>query len=377
MSAQVQDAGGAYVDTVFHDNVDRSAEDFVSVSLLISEPAKGLFSPFGHTAFRLQCPVFDLDYVFHYVMIEPDGIHNETLSYITGRFEVCMQSETYVDYILDSEEKHRGVKMYPLHLSPADEQRLWRLLDEEVAKGFIPKYDFFKKGCAVMMAELLAKAIYPKNVDYSEANPYFNRPQYEIIARELENIPWVRFAMTTAMFGYSHLRYQEKLQVPAHLATAWQCVKLDNRPLAGDEKIITKHWYYVDDCYLTPMRMAMIMLIISMIALFLKKNVLDYIILAMQVIMAVNVLVMSIAGFSCVRFSWLFIPFNLLPIIGWRWRKHWALPYAVVLAVWCMVMLFVPHMLVDATHIILTLAFAIILLKQSNILQRLLAKSVA
>jgi hypothetical protein len=34
-------------------------------------------------------------------------------------------------------------------------------------------------------------------------------------------------------------------------------------------------------------------------------------------------------------------------------------------------------MLVDTTHIILALAFAIMLLKQSNILQRLINKSVA
>ena len=57
-----------------------------------------------------------------------------------------------------------------------------------------------------VMAEMLGDAIYPKTMDYSEANPYFNRPQYEIIARQLEDIPWVRFAMTTAMFGFSHLR---------------------------------------------------------------------------------------------------------------------------------------------------------------------------
>lgn len=376
VSAQIVDSEGQYVDTVFNDNVDRTAEDFVTVSLMISEPAKGLFSPFGHTAFRLQCSTFNLDYVFHYVMVEPKGVHNETLSYITGRFEVCMLAEDYEDYIRDSEQKHRGIKMYPLNLSPSDEQKLWRLLDEEVAKGFIPKYDFFKKGCAVMMAEMLGDAIYPKTMDYSEANPYFNRSQYEIIARQLEDIPWVRFAMTTAMFGFSHLRYQEKLQVPAHLASVWQCVKINNKPLAGDEKILTKHWYYVDDCYITPTRIAIILLIISVVSLFVRKEYLDYIILAMQVSMTIMVLVMSIAGFSVVKWSWLFIPFNILPAICWKWRKYWALPYAGVLMLWLIVMLFIPHCLVDTTHIILVQAFIVVLLHQSNALQRYLIRSV-
>ena len=36
MSAQIVDAEGQYVDTAFNDNVDRTEEDFVTVSLLIS-----------------------------------------------------------------------------------------------------------------------------------------------------------------------------------------------------------------------------------------------------------------------------------------------------------------------------------------------------
>jgi Na+/phosphate symporter len=66
-----------------------------------------------------------------------------------------------------------------------------------------------------------------------------------------------------------------------------------------------------------------------------------------------------------------------LPAICWKWRKYWAVPYAAVLAVWVLVMVLVPHMLVDTTHIVFTLAFAIVLLKQSNILQRFLTMSVA
>ena len=81
--------------------------------------------------------------------------------------------------------------------------------------------------------------------------------------------------------------------------------------------------------------------------------------------------------FPKAHWNWLLIPFNILPAICWKWRKYWALPYATVLAVWGLVMVLVPHMLVDTPHIILTLAFAIMLLKQSNILQRFFAMSVA
>ena len=37
VSAQIVDANGQYVDTVFNDNVDRTAEDFVIASLLVRQ----------------------------------------------------------------------------------------------------------------------------------------------------------------------------------------------------------------------------------------------------------------------------------------------------------------------------------------------------
>ena len=378
VSAQIVDEKGQYVDTIFNDNIDRSAEDFVKISLLISEPAKGLFSPFGHTAFRLQCPIFDLDYVFHYAMFQSgkSDNSNQTLAYITGQFEVRLIADTFATYLRDNEAKHRGLKEYPLNLSPTEEQKLWRILDEEMVREKILKFDFFRKGCAVKMLEMVEKTVGINSLDYSDANPYFNRPQYEIVARQLEDVPWVRFAMTTAMFGCTHLRFQEKLQVPSHLAAVWQATQVNGRRLAGDEIILSKHWYYTDDSYLTPDRIALLFMLISMLSLFLRKNYLDYVVLAMQAFMAVSVLSIAIVGFSYVRWNWLFVPFNILPIICWKWRRYWALPYAGILMLWVIVMLFIPHCLVDTTHIILVQAFIVVLLHQSNALQRYLIKYV-
>ena len=62
--------------------------------------------------------------------------------------------------------------------------------------------------------------------------------------------------------------------------------------------------------------------------------------------------------------SWLIIPFNILPAICWKWRKKWALPYVIVIALWCICMLCATHRLVEYTHIILATSFGIILLKQ-------------
>ena len=64
VSAQIVDAQGQYVDTVFNDNVDRTAEDFVTVSLMIADPGVEFYTVLGHACLRLQCPTFALDYCY-------------------------------------------------------------------------------------------------------------------------------------------------------------------------------------------------------------------------------------------------------------------------------------------------------------------------
>ena len=72
MSAKEQ-----YVDPVFGDTIDRSAEDFVKVSLVIADPGALFSSVLGHACLRMQCPVFGLDACYSYE------------SMLVGRVAIC------------------------------------------------------------------------------------------------------------------------------------------------------------------------------------------------------------------------------------------------------------------------------------------------
>jgi hypothetical protein len=186
----------------------------------------------------------------------------------------------------------------------------------------------------------------------------------------MQHAPWMRFVMLTAMYGHTKQSgCSNNLLIPADLAMAWQTAIVDGLPVLSDGVRIVPNNYYKSNGWFTPLRLAIMLLIISIIGLFIAKPYTDWTILGVQLLMSVLVLLFSVMGSTFIVWNWLLIPFNVLPIICWKWRRYWALPYVGVLVVWCLVMLFVPHMLVDATHIILTLAFAIVLLKQSNITQ--------
>ena len=357
------------MDTVFNDNVDRTAEDFVKATILISDPMEGLLSAAGHTAIRVQSHVFDLDYVYHYVTIHASDSISETKAILTGQFVVQMVADSFATYVKQNAEKPRGLTEYPLYLTPGEEQELWRILDEELESGKQLKYDFVQEGCAVKSSKLIKRVLGKKQIDYSACDPRFSAPQYELVSAAMQHAPWLRFVMLTGLYGNTHKKgCENNLLIPADLAEAWQTATVDGNLLLGDGVRLVPNNYYHAEGWLTPMRLALVFLIISILGLFFKQPYTDWIILGMQVLVALLVLIFSLLGSSVIVWNWLLIPFNILPAICWRWRKYWALPYAIVLAIWCVVMLFVPHMLVDGTHIVLTAAFASVLLKQSNIL---------
>lgn len=377
VSAQIVDAEGQYVDTVFNDHVDRTAEDFVIASILISDPVEGVLPLAGHTAIRVQCPVFDLDYVYHYIMIRQEDSISETKALLTGQFFVQMVADTFATYVQNSEDINRGLTEYRLYLTPQEEQKLWQILDEELVSGKQLKYDFVQEGCAVKTKKLLERVLGKKHIDYSACDPRFSAPQYELVSAAMQHAPWMRFVMLTAMYGHTKQSgCANNLLIPADVAAAWQTATVDGRPLLSDGVRIVANNYYQSDGWFTPLRLAIMLLIISIIGLFVTKPYTDWIILGMQLLMSVLVLLFSVMGSTFIVWNWLLIPFNILPAICWKWRNYWALPYAAILVVWCLVMVFVPHMLVDTTHIILVQAFIVVLLHQSNALQRYLIRYV-
>ena len=89
---------------------------------------------------------------------------------------------------------------------------------------------------------------------------------------------------------------------------------------------------------------------------------------AQTVIGAFMVYLICFSNLCHTEWNWLIVPFNILPAIFWYWRKYWALPYACALLIWCGVMSYVAiwgHVLVDWPHIVLVLAWTLVLIKQS------------
>ena len=65
------------------------------------------------------------------------------------------------------------------------------------------------------------------------------------------------------------------------------------------------------------------------------------------------------SNLTAMGWNWLIVPFNLLPLVLWKWRAKCALWFAGVLVLWEIGMMVHPHRLTDPAYLVLVAAYII------------------
>ena len=339
-------------------------EDFVRAYYVIAEPGGKLYSVFGHACLHMVCPAYGLDYIYSY---ESENAAKLLLKFFSGRLQMGMLCMTPAEYMEEFAAQGRGVKEYELNLPIAMKRELWRVLDEKTAEGMWLPYDFEARGCAYSCMAMLEEALGETKIDYGEWSSRFNRTRREIANDyAAPEYPW-DFLVITSVVGAEYDRVDtitEKLLVPVELAEVWQHAKVNGEYLLSREAhellpSVRKHTAPL----FTPMWAAMILLVLAILGCFTDKPYIDYLLLGIVTLIGLaETYLVVFSTLPCTQWHWLLIPFNLLPAICWKWRKYWALPYAVVIGLWSMCMLALPHQLVDYSMVVTAVAFMIVLI---------------
>lgn len=353
----------------FNDTIDRSAPDFVTVSLVVCDPDDVLYSTLGHAALHLQCPTFDLDYVFSY---ESEDVRDKIWTFLKGDLKMGMFALPTEEFVDIYRETGRGVREYTINLSPAQKQRLWEIMDNHVAEGANLPYDYFHRGCAKSVVHVMHEAIGRTAIHYAPwSDKYTKQTQREIVRNYIENAPWEEFVMyfLIGIDGDRDCPCEQKLIVPTDLVEVWQRAAFDSgEPVLDPEpRVLLEATQHNEGTWCTPLLVSLLLLLLA----FIPWKGIDYTLLALYTLIgaAMSYLILF-SGLPCTDWNWLIIPFNILPAIFWHWRRWWALPYAIIIFVWCLVMTgewFWGHILVDWPHILLALSFCIVLAKQSSL----------
>lgn len=367
----------------FNDTIDRLAPDFVRVSLVVCDPDEVLYSTLGHAALHLQCPIFNLDYIFSY---ESENVRDKIWTFLRGDLKMGMFALEQDEFLDCYRETGRGVREYTLNLSPEHKQRLWEVMDRHVVEGANIPYDYFHRGCAKSVVLVIHEAIGRNAIHYAPwSDKYTKQTQREIVRNFITDAPWEEFFMyfIIGVDGDKNYPCEKKLIVPTDLVEVWQQATFDNGEpvLSSEARVLLDATKHNRGTWCTPLLVTLLLLLLALGSLatvwvnssVLQKvgGVIDYGILAITgVAGAIMTYLIGFSGLPCTDWNWLIIPFNILPVVFWYWRRYWALVYAIIIGIWCVVMAgewLWGHVLVDWPHILMALSFAIVLVKQKMI----------
>lgn len=364
--AQIHDADGQYVDTVFHDHIDRTADDFVRAYYVVAQQGGALYSIFGHACLHLVCPSFGLDYYFSY---ESEDATQKVFKFLSGNLKMGMLALTPEEYLCAYRNEGRGVTEYEMLLPIEVKRELWRILDEHVQEGIYLPYDYEKRGCAYACTRMLNAALGDKRIVYAPWQDKFYRTRREMCYDKGHTcFPWsTAFLMAlVGSDGDKELSPSEKLIIPSELAEVWQTAKVDGKPIiSSTPSIVVPFTIEYKKPWFTPTLLACLLFILTLVGWVLNKPYVDWLVLAIVTCIGAFVMyLVLISTLPCTEWNWLIIPFNILPALCWRWRRYWALPYAAVCLLWLMAMIVSRHRLVDPAFLFLVTAEIVVFAKQ-------------
>ena len=379
----------------FTDGIDRTAPNFVKASLLIMSPGDELYSCAGHTCIRLECPKFNLDYCFSY---ESESVKDKVFTFFMGKLKMGMFAIPTAEWLKMYKNIGRSIVQYQLNLPPDAKQRLWKLLDQKVAEGAYLPYDYLARGCAQADLTVLRTAIAspgssglvvpanwaPVRDGQALSQPYTRRECVDTFTSKSH--PWNCFFLH-AICGAEldrEVSVFRSIVVPSDLLGLLRASKIDGKPVIdGDGEVLLEvggghgatalpvgeaspaaqgngHAGRVPLPFLTPMTVSWFAVALAVVNWFVKANWLDWLFLAFQSLAgAFFTYLVAFSNLPATSWNWLIVPFNLLPLVLWKWRKKWALCFAGVLVLWEIGMIAYPHRLTDPAYLVLVVAYII------------------
>lgn len=370
--AQIVDESGQYVDTLFHDHINRQAEDFVQAYFCVAEPTDwrdDYLGVNGHAFIRLVCDTFNLDFCFSY---ESDSINNQMNRFLQGKLKMGMYAIPTDEYVKDYQRWNRAVHQYHLNIPPNAEQRLWEIMDNHVLEGNQLKLDLNKRGCSISAVRYIVYSLNDLQIEYPDDLMYKDLTLREIQYRAMENCPWIRLAFDSWLDNVFNqpCEIQNKMIIPQDAATIWQQATLQGKPvLQYDCDIVEAPIAVVNKPLITPLRLAWFLLIVSIVLSLIRYKkpsfkVYDYWMWLWLVVLIIANVVFVYLWLTTKQLpnssALLLLLFNMGPLVFWHWRKLWQLPYSILLLVSVVVLYALPHMIIDPFYLVIALNYVVL-----------------
>lgn len=349
-----------------NDGIDRSDPNFVKASLIVVGSGNDFFGCAGHSSLRLECPTFKLDNCFS---CETESIRENFGRFLMGGLKMGMFAIPTQDFVKLYEKGGRRVTQYPLTLPPDVKQRLWKIMDEQVAAGRSLPYDYIKYCCVQTVLQPILEACRPYEVKFPAWSDRYKMTRRELLAENLAWCPWTRLVLHTI----AGTEVDEKVSPPKTVILSPDLLELlrgtkvlGRSIVEGEGVVLQPHQAPTERGAFTPLVAALVLLGISIANFFLKTPWIDSALLVLQSVLGLLMAhLLCLSHLPATTWNWLVVPFNLLPLVFWKWRRLWAGWFAGVLLVWDLFVLCHPHQVTDSTYLVVVLAYVVLYCKIS------------
>lgn len=353
------------------------SSNFVTASILTISPTNEVYSVFGHTAIRMECPSHQLDYVFTF---ESDPSVGGFLTFFAGKAEAKFIAVPTAEFLASMRLGGRGVKQNVLNLTLHEEQELWRNLDNDMVAGAHRKFNLLVNNCVSMAVMKLHQSCINEHLEWDNNTTLTLLKNGDYVRQCVQQSPWAVFWFITFMGTVCEDSYNyESRLCPANLIEEMQKASFVNEEkgtksavLTGQESTLLPETTSLHQSIITPTVVFGLLLLVVCFLTFAEwrwnwKRPVRYIDVALFVLQSLSGLILLyvtwVSELLGAHWNWYLIPFNPIPLILWlclRKRKNYGrvyLLYTVVLVAFLALTPFLSQL--DVPHQLITTVLAV------------------
>lgn len=169
-----------------------------TVSVITCGPYNELYSTFGHSAFRINDPVNEIDWVYNYGTFDFDA-PNFYLNFAKGKLTYQLSKGNFNHFIYVYDYQKRWVKSQVLNLTTKETQAVFNYLENNAKpenKNY--KYDFFYNNCATKIEDVIKNVLH-NNVTFSNNHITTTKTHRDLIDDYTKNQKWGKFGIDLAL----------------------------------------------------------------------------------------------------------------------------------------------------------------------------------
>jgi len=187
-------AYGATKDAASHPPNPIQISPEARLSVLTVGPGYPLYAMFGHTAIRLQDPVYQKDIVYNYGTFDFETSFF-ALKFLYGNLNYFLSKSSFELFTKENQALGRFIEEQVLNLSPKEIYALVKDMETElVSENRYYRYEFFSNNCTTKVRDLLARhrLFTPSQVTITTRTDTTFRG---LLRPYLQRRPWIRFGI--------------------------------------------------------------------------------------------------------------------------------------------------------------------------------------